>query len=212
MPDPRLAIDHLPSLCDLRPKLLTLTALFRLWLINHFCHPDNIQLPSLKKCVWKNTPQTGIVIESATTWDPRVVMNRPSLVLKRGAWRRIKLGIGDKYLGVDATGQHYMCNWWQGAHTVFCLAAQDGEVELLATEVFQELNEFADAVRRRTGIKALAVGEIGETAILEESTQHFVVPVNLVYAVEESWILRQEAPFLKSLNMSMTFTGRGTEA
>lgn len=206
MPDPRLAIDHLPSLCDLRPRFLTLTSLFRLWLINHFGDPAKIVLPSLKKCVWKNNPQTGITIESVTTWDPRQTQNRPALVLKRGSWRRIKLGIGDKYMGVDATGQHYMSNWWQGTHTVFCLASQDGEVEQLASEVFQELNEFADPVRRHTGMKNLAVAEAGEVSILEESTQHFVVPINLVYAVEESWILRQEAPFLKRLGMSMTFT------
>lgn len=203
---PRLAVGHLPSLCDLGPRLLTLTGLLRVWLINHFNSSDNIELLKLRKCVWNKDPaKSGIVIEKNTAWDPRKTGTRPALILKRGAWRRIRLGIGDKFLGGGSSqnGDEHYCNWWQGSHTVFAIAGEDGECEMLATEVFRELNEFGPAVRDMLGLKRFEVAEVAEIAILEEASQNFVVPVNIAYAVEESWILRQEAPFLKRIDVSL---------
>ena len=54
--------------------------------------------------------------------------------------------------------------------------------------------------QREGGVDVIEVGAIAE---LEESTENFVVPVNVGYAFQEQWMIRKQAPVLKTLSMSM---------
>jgi hypothetical protein len=201
---PRLQPGLLPSLCALGPRLLTMTKLFRVWMIYHFS-ADNLENLQLERLLWQPDQQaTGVVIEANTAYDPQKTEYRPAVIIKRQSWRRVRVGIGNRYMGeMSRDGIMHHANLWQGAHTIFCLAGEDGEAELLATEVFRELNEHADVVQQLLGLHRLEVAEVGEVSILEEASQHFVVPINIGYAVMESWRVRQEAPFFKRLDLSI---------
>lgn len=201
---PWLKIGNLPSLCAMGPRLLTMTGLFRVWMINHFT-PGNTESEQLTRLVWdKDVRKTGIVIESHTAWDPQTTGATPAVVIKRQAWRKVRLGIADKLMGeLPVDGIVHYTNLWEGAHTFFCVGGESGEVEMLAAEVFGELNEFADAVRSELGLMRLTVAEVGEVAILEEASQNFVVPITVGYGVQHSWRLKQELPYFKRVDAAL---------
>jgi hypothetical protein len=205
MTHPRLDVAVLPSVCDTGPQLLRMTGFFRVWMTYHFGTPDNVRDPDLRDRVWTyDVKTTGILVESATVWDPAMTERRPSIVIRRNAWRQVRIGINNQHLGAnDLTGNTYHANYWQGGHTLFCIAGDGGECEKLATEVFHELNEFAPAVRAGVGLHRLEVVEVGELGKLDEARENFVVPVTMAYAIEQNWTLQQEAPFLKSIDLAL---------
>src|SRR5262245_37510157 len=204
MSHPRLDVAVLPSLCETGPHLLRMTGFFRVWMTYHFGSADNIKDPDLKDRLWTyDVKTTGILIESATIWDPTMTERRPSIVIRRNAWRQQRMGINNQLIPADASGSTYHANYWQGAHTLFCIAGDGGECEKLSVEVFHELNEFAPAVRQATGLHRLEAVEVGELGKLDEARENFVVPVTMAYAIEQNWTLQQEAPFLKSLDMAL---------
>lgn len=202
----RLDVSVLPGLCSLGPPELLMTGIFRVWMIYHFSDPARIVYERLRDKVWQRDPAaTGIVIEAHDVEDLNLTETRPAIIIKRQAWKRIKIGIADRRMGeLTEDGSEHCACLWQGAHTLFCIGSTGGEANLLAGEVRQELNQFAQPVRHRAGLNRLEVAEVGETARLDqEGGKNRVVPVNVAYVLEESWILRQEAPFLKRLDMSL---------
>lgn len=191
-----------------------MTGMLRQWMILHFADPANIADPLKRNVwVWKQDPSkrgeadpktSGIVIEPNTKYDTNFTETRPAVIIKRQKWRQQKVGINNQLLGeVGPAGETYYANYWLGAHTLFCIASKPAEAEALAIEVYAELNEFAAAVRKALGLHRFEVTDVDEIGILEESGQSFVVPVTIAYAVEESWTLRSEAPFLQRFDVAL---------
>jgi hypothetical protein len=197
----------LPQLCGLAPRLLSMNGLFRVWMTYHFGDSSRIIDDILKEKLWHADPkETRISIEPHSAYKTDLTEKRPAIIIKRQGWQRIRIGINNMRMGeISLDGAEYYVNLWQGSHTLFCISGVPAEVERLATEVFEDLNRFAPAVRRKMDLIRLEVAEAGEYGKLEESGKNYVVPINVGYVLADTWTLRQEAPFLKSLDLSLMF-------
>jgi hypothetical protein len=192
-----------------------MTGIFRIWMMGHFMGPPgfrpettppNVESgdPTFQKMLWQVDETTGIAIESATRWVPELTEKRPGIIIKRNGFQRSKLVIGDKtIMAPDNSGNYYYVNAWQGAHTLFCIANKGAEVELLAAEVYREINQFSQLVRAQLDILRLEVRQVGDLMILEEARQNWTVPVVVSYAWTENWTLNnQSAVPVKTLDMA----------
>ncbi len=202
---PSIRITDLPHLCSVGPRPQVLTAIFRRWMTGHFESLANIEHKSLEGYIWRpDIKTTGIYISTNTMYDPEAAGNRPAVILKRNGWKNLRLGIDNRMMGIEAADGHsYYSNYWQGSHTFFCLAGEGAEAEILAAEVFRELNQFGPFVRPRIGLHRLEVVEVGEVFLLEESSENFAVPVNVAYVWEEAWRIETlDAAVLQSMDLS----------
>lgn len=190
---PSLRVTDLPHLCSVGPRPQVLNAIFRQWMVKHFSDLANIEHKSLEGYIWRpDIKTTGIYIATNTIYDPEAAGKRPAVVVKRNGWKNLRLGIDNRMMGViSSDGHEYYANYWQGSHTFFCMAGEGASAEILAAEVFRELNQFAPRIRPRIGLHRLEVTEVGEVYLLEESTENFAVPVTVSYVWEESWQIQE---------------------
>jgi hypothetical protein len=87
-----------------------------------------------------------------------------------------------------------------GSHTVFCLANRPEEAEILADEVWMELEHFSPILRRKwPTLPAIEVVETGPVSILKEHQQTFLVPITVGWVLSQSWILTPQAPLLREV-------------
>jgi hypothetical protein len=192
-----------------------------IWILReHFRHPDKLRMPNLKDYLWDENDQLSkIKITSGTEWDPKVLMQRPAIVVRREAWTTGKLGIGDsKYQGGSPISEERMAsgqtkivdssNKYEimiaGSHTLFCVAGTGAEAETLGTEVFLQLIEFGPVMRQEFSLGEFMVKAMGPAGKLEESHEHWGVPVQVVYGKTHSWSLRKVGPTLKGLSINTT--------
>jgi hypothetical protein len=205
---PQLDSTWFLGICEQGARPLVVTGWLRLWLTCHFGNAEFLedQDPNgpIQRSVWKPNLDTGIVIESVTKWLPEMTETRPGVIIKRNGWKRMRLGIDDRMMGtnnVDGLTRHE--NWWQGGHTLFCISNDGAETELLAAEVFRELNEFGPVIRAILDLKRFEVTEVGELAILKEGRENFVVPVGVSYAYSQAWVIQPAAPKIKRFDVAM---------
>lgn len=182
---------QLSDLCAIMPRRLLVTGILVQWMRAHFTDVDNIENPLLHESLWTEDIATrGIAIDSALKYNPAMTEFRPGIFVKPGPWKIIRYGIADKKMfGTKMPPGHVtrynsMC---QGSHTLFCVAGESAEVEILATEVYKELMEFGESARKTFGFLRFAVTDVGEPAILEEATENFVVPVVVSYGAQDVW-------------------------
>lgn len=207
--DPQIIGTAISNLCSLYPRPLILTGMFREILVRHFLTASNIEVPDLKHLLWQGGEQTGIKIESIHRWRPELTEHRPAVIIKRNAYRNRRLGIADKHQGspADRFGHEHFTTFWVGSHTLFCIGASGAQAELLATEVLREVHHFHEVIRRAAMLHRLAVVEYGPIAELEEAVENFVVPVTVGYAYQDCWVVREEAPTLRSVSYSYILEG-----
>lgn len=191
--------------CSSGPKFQTLTELFVFWLRQHFGCAETIENSQLRHLIWRpEIENTGIVIESATVWDPRITQHRPSVVVKRQGWKNVRVGIDNRFMGEsDVSGTQHYANLWQGSHTFFCVTNDGGSAEILGTEVFRECNQAGRIVQHAAGLMRLEVMDAGELAKLKEAKEAFAVPITLGYIAEETWSLAKEAPVLQNIKTTI---------
>ena len=73
---------------------------------------------------------------------------------------------------------------------------------MLATEVQRELTGFGPVILKSLGLHRFQVTEVGAIAELEEATENFVVPVTVGYAYEQRWLIKRQAPTLRTISLS----------
>jgi hypothetical protein len=202
---PQFDSNWVSLLCTAGPRPLITTGWLRLWLTGHFQLANlEDQSQAVQHMLWTPVSTTGIMIESITRWLPEMTEKRPAVIIKRNPWKRIRLGIGDKMLGLtELDGQGVYANAWQGSHTLFCITGKGAETELLAAEVYREMNEFGPVFREVLDLLRFEVSEVGDLMILDEARQNFVVPIVVAYAFVEGWRIRREVPVLKTASVTL---------
>lgn len=199
---PRQVIPDLVSnLCTKGWRPIMLTGLLRDLLVSHF-QPRLVADDDLRHLIWReDAAETKILIESVHRWRGDLTGFRPALLVKRNAYRNLKLYIGNRS-GTDGRGMNRYSTFWVGSHTVFCLHESGAGADILATEVQAELTEFAPEVQRKLGLKKWAPAEVGEIAEVEEARETFVVPVTVGWAYEQNWTLEHESPKLRRIGLN----------
>jgi hypothetical protein len=212
---PRWADDqHISSLCTTGHRPLILTGVL-LWLVrSQFQNAGNIISDKLKAYIWNQDPTvTKIKIDSVTEWRLQDTQRRPSVMVKRNTLRpnQRSLSIGDKLHGgmipspsgafpVDSGSRYNVL--MLGSHTLFAISQNGAEVEELAAEVFYRLVEFGPVIQRDLGFDRFVVPEIGAVHKLEESKEHWVVPIVVAYGYQHAWRLAPEGPPMKTVELN----------
>lgn len=184
-----------------RPYLLT--GMLRQLLLQHFANADNIEEPDLKELIWQEAQGTGILVESVWRWRADTIEKRPAILLKQNAYRNFRVLINDRY-GSDARGFEHYVTTWVGSHTVMVIHASGAAASVLATEVQRDLTQWFVVLGPYHGLLRLQVTEVGAVSEVEESSQHYVVPIVVGWAYEEKWSVRPDALPLQTVAMTIT--------
>lgn len=196
------------SICSYGMRPHVMTGFLRQLIISHFADPENIEEPKFRKQLkellnWKpvdGAPNYGpVVVESITRWTPQTADKRPAVIIKRNGWKWQKLAIGDKSGSNYVDGSLSYSGIWDGSHTIFCLAPNGVETELLTTEVVKLLVHFSPWIREQMSLLRFAVTEVGGVGEVQEVIQGYAVPVTVAYMAEEAWSLQPYAPRLKRI-------------
>ena len=184
---------------------LMITGFFRDLLTRHF-QPENIQSRDLANYIWRDDMTTGILIESIHRWRGDLAEKRPAILIKRNQYSNTRMTIGDQ-AGTDAQGNRQYVTWWTGSHTLFCIHASGASAEVLATEVQREITQFAPVILQTLGLFRLVVTDVGAISEIEEAKESFVIPVNVTWAYQEFWTIKQEALRLRSVGLNTLLDG-----
>jgi len=187
--------------CELMPQTLLTTGVFIQWLRQHFTDAENITHAQLQDNLWTNDVETTkILIGDVWNWKPDDTGRRPAVLVRRGKWQLIARGIDNRKMVSVNRGNNCCDNrveehiaMLEGSHVFFCISNHPGAVELLADEVAKELLQFAPKARKYFNFLRLNLSEHGEPSVLEESEQHFVVPLVMTYGAQYVWRLCPES-------------------
>jgi hypothetical protein len=181
-----------------------LTGIIRQILLQHFVSIDQIANAHLRdylerEGVWSSGPDSGIYIESIARWRPELTEARPAIVIKEGDWKWRRVGIGDNY-GLDVrSGAEYYAGLWNGSHTIFAIGNEGAETQILAEEVARLLTWYGPIITDQMNLHRWMVIKIGALNALKESTENYIVPIDVVYVASEAWSLQPDAPRLKRI-------------
>lgn len=181
-----------PALCHLGWRPLLLTGLFRELMVQHFATAKHIEEPDLRKLLWQEDPPTGILIESIHRWRGDLVEKRPAIIIKRNAYKNVRIVIAD-FVGTDEEGFDNYSTLWVGSHTLFCIHGRGAAAEILGTEVQRELTQFGPMILKMLGLYKFQVTSVGSISELEEAKENFAVPVTVGWAYAENWRLEPES-------------------
>src|SRR5947209_6309052 len=184
----RVDLSLFDDACALGPVPIAMDKVLRRFYTNLFSDPANLEnkSPAVQKMVWRPDATTGIAIEPAYAWVPELTEKRPGVIIRRGGWKRVKVGIDDRMVPKASDGKRYHGNLWQGSHTLFCVAGAGPEADMLLAEAYRAINQFGPVLREKLGLMQLQVMEAGEQVILEgEARENFAAPINLAYAYQE---------------------------
>ena len=196
--NPRSYPEEPSSLCStgLTPHILD--GAFLQIMRHHFSHPDYITQDPLKCYVWDvDAAKRTILIDPVYKWDVQKIQERPAILVKRGAWQTQRMSIANKWHGPpEESGYEYatMNVIIVGSHNFFAIARTGTEAEELGAEVAYELLEFSQIIREQFGLSKFDLQRIGEVQRLDESHDHFVVPVTVTYGIIHNWRVLQQSP------------------
>lgn len=201
---PENRIGAVSSLCSFGMRPHVMTGFLKQLLLQHYCDAENLEEIILRTRfrdvgAWLPSERTGIYIESITQWRPELAEKRPALVIKRNGWRWERHIIGEHADTEWEEGAQFFVGFWFGSHTIFAIGSKPAETELLATETVNTILQYGQLITDQMGLHRFVPVEIGGIAALEESRQHYVVPLTFAYAAEESWKLETHAPRLKRI-------------
>lgn len=191
------------SLCSFGMRPYVMTGFLRRLLIQHYADPETIAETTIRTRfrgtgAWTATENTGLYVESITRWRPELAESRPGLVIKRNAWKWERVTIGSQAGAEYVEGQRWFHGFWHGSHTIFALADNPAEVELLANETVAMLLRYSPLIADEMELHRFIPVEIGVVQI-EESTKNYAVPMTFAYVAEENWILEVHAPRVKRI-------------
>jgi len=203
---PENKIEKVSALCSYGMRPHVMTGFLRQLLIGHFSDPQNIQEPRIRRHIeeigtWQPSQNGlnsgGILIESITRWVPNMADKRPAVLIKRGDWQWVSRVIGDRSVENLYTGETEYTGFWEGSHTLFCLAANGAEAEFLSTEVVKFLILFSPTIREQLDLFKFMPSRVGGVGEVQEVIQGYAVPITVTYMAEEAWSLQPYVPRLK---------------
>jgi len=151
--------------------------------------------------LWSPDPsESKILIADAYTEDLETTEMRPAIVLRRGPIRWMKRSI-DQRVHVDfRSGSKRFQDLLALDLTAECLSRNGLEAELLADIVFQGIQMFAGAIRKRGAFEVDSVAIGPETLIQGDSQQELsAVPVGIRLLLQKTWQVNVDAALLDKI-------------
>lgn len=192
------------ALCSIGNTPRLMTGILRQIFLQHFADINQVANSYLRdflqrEGVWSDGVESGLYIEALARWKPEMTEQRPAIVIKEGAWRWQRRGIGDQAGYTWRDGQHYYAGFWQGSHTIFIIGGEAAETQLLSMEVARLLLHYGPVIMDQMELHRFVMLEIGPVSALKEATENYVIPVSVGYVSEETWSLQVDAPRLKRI-------------
>ena len=186
------------EVCDTTLDTKSVTNLLLRILIKHFAEVDedgeliNVTNPNLADLKFTGDVATSkIRIAVNTVFDFASAMTMPALIVKRGALKSARVGIGDSVdFKESSDGETQSVEYVRtvsGSHSILVMSALDGEVEELATEVFDLLTRLSPVIRAVYPFLDFQIEDMSEVQLADEGGNKFVVGINISYAYEHGW-------------------------
>jgi len=208
--EPDSRVSSVAAACHYGVTQTVMTGALRHILGIHFSDPENIISASVrgrieKDGVWQASgPSKGIIIESLHRWTPEFAEQRPAVILKENDWEWSRVAIGDR-AGTDVrTGREYFSGLWTGSHTIFALANEAAEAQTIGWEVLNCLKMQQHEIAGQLNLQRFMPVSIGGVAAMQESSEHYLVPIVVGYVVPYSWSMQPEAPRLKRIQWRLS--------
>lgn len=200
------------AICSLSHRRLLVTGLLVQLLRAHFGNPDSIEDDRLRDRLWSDgevtnaaTPPTGkILIEDSSVWKPQLSGQRPAIIVRPNDWTPKKISINNAS-GNTSEGFVEYTRAYVGSHTVFVIAREGAEAELLADEAYNYLEMFGPQIRPAFHFTMFDTVHKGAPGLVKEAGDYQGVPITVAYAWTRTWVLRQHAPVLKKINFSTLY-------
>jgi len=214
-PTPFMVEDIISSLCSTGHTPYILTGEILRLCIQQWSDPErNVWNHKLKAegLQWASSPtETQILIEPVWKYSVQAIQKRPAIYVKRNNMRMQRRGIADGGLAVIREdvfkSRHRYSVQVVGSHSLFCVGSTGGEAEAIASEVWRHQLQFSPLIRRDLKLHDYLVAELGTINKLEESHEHFVVPIAITWVFYETWFLTKEGPPLKTVELNMEGDG-----
>lgn len=203
---PKEAFEPVPisSLCERGWRPLLIRGMLRDVLIRHFStrlNPAEVEFKDLRRYIWRDSEQSGILIESTDKWKGDNVNRRPAILIGQNARQAVPTVI-QNLLGENERGFRDYFKMWAGSHTLFCVHGTSAGVDILATEVEHLFSGFAHEISQYLSLLKFDVTEVGQISKVEESKENFVVPVTVGWAYQDKWAVWDESFTLRRLPLS----------
>jgi hypothetical protein len=215
VPQPEIRLPTPSAICSLgaRPHLINgfLVQLLR----QHFCDPSHFEEPVLRNAgvsdsthdplyTYKFRPdlKTGIVVDALNKWDPTLTDRKPAVLVKRTRFSSQTMSIAGRSQGsVPEHGFDTYQLQIEGGSVIFCVAHEPGEADLIAFETFHYVSGIAPIITNVLKLNKFRVDGADEIHRLDANEKQFVVPISVSYTYEDTWILKQDVPVLKSFSL-----------
>ena len=76
---------------------------------------------------------------------------------------------------------------------------------MLGAEVYRFFMHYGPVIRHYARLLLFELTRIGECKELDESKEHYVVPITVAYGWAENWTIHTGAPLLKKVKLSDLF-------
>lgn len=203
---PENRIHKLSSICSFGDTPLVVGGALVQILQQHFADTDNLESARLRAIITREGPwregnlDNGIYIESIQNWRPELTQTRPAIIVRDGDWQWQRMGIGNQEGVEEDTGKAFFSGFWFGAHSVFAIGKDGGEVKIIAGEIAKTLLRFGQFIADQLEMHRFTVVRWGALASLEEAPEHYASPIDLAYVINEAWTTQIEAPRLKRID------------
>jgi hypothetical protein len=198
----RIQPKELPNFCSLGLVPHLMTGFLVQVLRQHFADRDNIADPPLRHTLWEAQNPRGIVIESATRWDPQLAQKRPAVLVRRNSWSVAQIALNNEYQGwLQPDGSRHFEDLWRGSHTLFCLARESEEAERLGTEVALEVFRFGPILSEYLRLAKFVPMQLDQLHKIDDAVGGWAVPVSFAYAATQTWTIRREAAVLNEISL-----------
>jgi hypothetical protein len=169
----------------------------------HFSDSENIEdevvRQKIRQSPYRDDDRTGILLKTVSDWSPTTTEIRPAVLINRGEVQVIRRGIGD-HVGDDyITGQSQYSVELAGSHVLFAIARTAAEADRVGIEVSRLLIAVRAILLDQLDLSTLQLTSIGEASRLEESKDHYAVPIVIAYHLTESYVIQPHVPVLKRL-------------
>ena len=174
---------------------------------SHFQNPNNIFSPFLKKFTYNSDASLSkIRIALNTNWTQEPESSKlPAIIVKRLPQQRSRVVIGDRGEKREKMqGIYDFSRINQGGHRILCIAQADGFMESLAEEVFYLFTCLSPYIRTWFPILNFEAVTMGEIGFFDSVGRDLAIPIDISYAYEYSWTLRDITPDLSSVVTDVT--------
>jgi hypothetical protein len=153
---------------------------------------------------WNPDPEaTGLILEPIDQMDFEVCQKRPAIYVARGPIVYQRIAIDDLHINNPREGEKTFSKL--ASCTVSCLplSKRAGEVELLAEEVAEVLNIFTSQIKQDFNFTRFNIGSIQPPGVVQENTEFFTTPTNVLLEWDETWTIKQFSPKLKTIRLNL---------